>query len=81
MRDRSLVFPPWGNSSEITGPFTPGSELVADTPCDENSAPSTCPGPGYPANLLGRVNPYTGQVTPVDLGGSAVEPQGMMFVR
>ncbi|MGO9249224.1 MAG: hypothetical protein ACLP7W_11660 [Solirubrobacteraceae bacterium] len=24
-----------------------GSVFVADTPCDENSAPSTCPGPGY----------------------------------
>ena len=66
---------------KITGPFTPGSVFVADTPCDENGAPSTCPGPGFPANFLGRLDPYTGTITAVDLSGPAVEPQGMLFVR
>jgi hypothetical protein len=65
---------------EITGPFRPGSVFVADTPCDENSAPSPCPAPGFPANFLGELNPFTGQITPVDLNGPAVEPQGMLFL-
>ncbi|MGD0981981.1 MAG: hypothetical protein ABR946_10965 [Solirubrobacteraceae bacterium] len=81
---------PWGallvtdNSGDtidkITGPFEPGSVLVADTPCDENSAPATCPGPGYPANYLGELDPWTGQITAVNLSGPAVEPQGMLFL-
>jgi hypothetical protein len=81
---------PWGallvtdNSGDtitkITGPFEPGTVLVADTPCDENSAPATCPGPGYPANYLGELNPWTGQITAVNLSGPAVEPQGMLFL-
>jgi hypothetical protein len=66
--------------NEITGPFRRGSVFVADTPCDENSAPSTCPAPGFPANYLGELNPYTGQITEVDLSGPAVEPQGMLFL-
>jgi hypothetical protein len=81
---------PWGalyttdNSADtvnrITGPFWPGTVFVADTPCDEDSAPSTCPAPGYPPNYLGELNPWTGQITPVTLFGPAVEPQGMLFL-
>ncbi len=81
---------PWGalyvtdNSDDtinrIVGPFWPGSVFVADTPCDENSAPSTCPGPGFPPNFLGELNPWTGTITPVPLHGPAVQPQGMLFV-
>lgn len=65
---------------EITGPFRRGSVFVADTPCDESSAPSSCPAPGFPANFLGELNPFTGQISQVDLNGPAVEPQGMLFL-
>jgi hypothetical protein len=81
---------PWGalyvtdNSDDtvnrITGPFQLGSELVADTPCDESSAPSTCPAPGFPANFLGQLNPWTGAIAPVPVVGPAVQPQGMLFL-
>ncbi|HEY2201266.1 MAG TPA: hypothetical protein VGH56_05225, partial [Solirubrobacteraceae bacterium] len=60
---------------EITGPFTHGSAYVADTPCNENNPPNPCP-----ANSLGQLNPFTGQITQVDLNGPAVEPQGMLFL-
>ncbi len=66
--------------NEITGPFQPGAEYVADTPCDENSAPATCPAPGFPANFLGELNPFTGEITQVDLNGPTVEPQGMLYL-
>jgi hypothetical protein len=64
----------------ITGPFTRGSVFVADTPCDENDAPATCPRPNFPPNFLGRLNPDTGVITRVDLSGPAVQPQGMLFL-
>jgi hypothetical protein len=64
----------------ITGPFTRGSVYVADTPCDENDAPATCPRPNFPPNFLGRLNPNTGVITRVALSGPAVEPQGMLFL-
>jgi hypothetical protein len=64
----------------ITGPFTRGSVFVADTPCDENDAPATCPGPNYPPNFLGLLSPYTGGITRVDLSGPSVQPQGMLFL-
>jgi hypothetical protein len=66
--------------NEITGPFSRGEVFVADTPCDANDAPSTCPGPGFPANFLGQLNPETGVITPVDVQGPAFEPQGMLFL-
>jgi hypothetical protein len=66
--------------NEITGPFQPGEVFVADTPCDANDAPATCPGPGFPPNFLGQLNPDTGTITPVTLQGPAVEPQGMLFL-
>lgn len=65
----------------ITGPLRPGQVFVADTPCDENSAPATCPGPEFPPNLLGELNPFRGRITEVDVQGPAVEPQGMLFLR
>lgn len=67
--------------NEITGPFVRGEVFVADTPCDASDAPSTCPAPGFPPNFLGELNPFTGVITPVDLNGPAVAPQGMLFVR
>ena len=63
----------------ITGPFTPGTAYTAVTPCNANSAPSTCPGPGYPANSLGAINLTTGTVGNVTVIGP-VAPKGMIFV-
>jgi hypothetical protein len=66
----------------VTGRFPVGEPFVAVTPCDENSAPATCPAlPAYPPNYLGMVNPFTGVITAVPLTGPAVEPQGMLFLR
>jgi hypothetical protein len=64
----------------ITGPFRPGSVFAAVTPCDQNDAPSTCPGPGFPANYLGSLNPWTGLLSRVALSGPGFEPQGLIFV-
>jgi hypothetical protein len=65
----------------ITGRFQPGAEYVAVTPCDENSAPSTCPAPPqYPANYFGVVDPYTGTIVAVPVEGAAIAPQGMLFL-
>ena len=63
----------------ITGSFTPGTAYTAVTPCNANSAPSTCPGPGYPANSLGTINLKTGAVGKVALNG-LVTPKGLIFV-
>ena len=53
----------------ITGPFQRGQVFAAETPCDENTAPATCPGPGYPQNFLAEEDPGTGVLTPVALNG------------
>jgi hypothetical protein len=65
----------------VTGPF-PDGPVVAATPCGSNSAPSTCPAPPtFPANFLGSLNPWTGQVTPLSVRGAAFVPQGgLLFV-
>ncbi len=65
---------------KITGPFVRGQVFVADTPCDANGAPATCPGPGFPANYLGRLNPATGAITKVSVTGAVPAVQGMLFV-
>ncbi len=65
---------------KISGFWGTGTILAAVTPCDANGAPATCPGPGFPANYIGSLNPWTGQLTPVALSGPKVEPQGMIFV-
>jgi hypothetical protein len=64
----------------VTGPFRPGSVFAAVTPCDQNDAPSTCPGPGFPPNYLGSLNPWTGHLSAVPLTGPDFEPQGLAFV-
>jgi hypothetical protein len=69
-----------GTVDVIAGTFWPGTALVAVTPCDAGNAPATCPGPGFPANYLGQLNMYTGQITPVKLRGTSLHPQGMIFV-
>lgn len=63
----------------ITGSFTPGTAYTAVTPCNANSAPSTCPGPGYPENSLGMINLKTGAVGKVAVSGP-VMPKGLIFV-
>jgi hypothetical protein len=63
----------------ITGSFTPGTAYTAVTPCNANSAPSTCPGPGYPANSLGLINLKTGAISNVAVNGP-VAPKGLIFV-
>lgn len=59
----------------ITGDF-PQGPIVAATPCGANSAPATCPGPGYPANYLASLNPWTGTVTQLTVAGATFVPQG-----
>ena len=63
----------------ITGTFTPGTAYTAVAPCNANSAPSTCPGPGYSANYLGTINLKTGAVGKVAVTGP-VTPKGLVFV-
>jgi hypothetical protein len=66
---------------KITGPFVKGSEVVAVTPCNANKAPPTCPGPGWPQNYLGQVNPQTGAITQIALHGvTTTAPKGMLFL-
>jgi hypothetical protein len=66
---------------EVTGHF-PSTPVVAVTPCGANSAPATCPAPpAYPANYLGSLNPWTGQVTALTVRGVPLLPQGgLLFV-
>ena len=49
--------------NKITGPFKRGSVYVADTPCDANDAPASCPAPGFPPNYLGEIDPWTGTIS------------------
>ena len=68
-----------GTVNVVTGPFRPGLVLVAVTPCDADNAPATCPGPGFPANYLGVLNPWTGHISRLPVRGEALHPQGMLF--
>jgi hypothetical protein len=67
-----------GDVYAVTG-LTPGSVYADETPCDAANAPSTCPGPGFPANFLGTVNLKTGTLTKVALP-APVHPKGMVFI-
>ncbi|HEX6521642.1 MAG TPA: hypothetical protein VF070_16810 [Streptosporangiaceae bacterium] len=61
--------------------FWPGTAFVAVTPCNANSAPATCPAPPkFPANYLGLLNMYTGQIIPVELHGGTLHPVSLVFV-
>jgi hypothetical protein len=65
----------------INGPFVSGQPLAVATPCGANSAPATCPAPGFPANYLATLNPLTGLVTAVQTVGAAYTPQGgLLFI-
>jgi hypothetical protein len=68
-----------GTVDAITGSFTPGTAYTAVTPCNANSAPSTCPAPGYPDNSLGTINLKTGAVGKAAISGP-VTPKGLIFV-
>jgi hypothetical protein len=68
-----------GTVNVVTGPFRPGMVLVAVTPCDADNAPATCPAPGFPANYLGALNPWTGHISKLPVRGEALQPQGMLF--
>jgi hypothetical protein len=50
------------------------------TPCGSNSAPATCPAPGFPANYLASTSMKTGALTPVPLAGPVLRTGGMIFV-
>ncbi len=64
----------------LSGNFMPGMAIVAVTPCDSNSAPATCPAPGYAANSLGVLNMFTGNITPVTVSGlTSLDPTGLLF--
>jgi hypothetical protein len=67
----------------VLGRFSPGTPIVAVTPCGANSAPSSCPDPPtYPANYLGILSPWTGNIEPLALTGAAFTPQGgLLFVE
>jgi hypothetical protein len=64
----------------VSGKFTAGTMYSSVTPCDSNSAPATCPGPGFPANCLASTNMRTGALTPVPLTGPVLRTEGMIFV-
>lgn len=65
---------------EVTGWFRVGASYSSVTPCDENSAPATCPAPGYPPNYLASLNLTTGALTPVATTGAPLQPKGQIFV-
>jgi hypothetical protein len=64
----------------VSGTFTVGTMYSSVTPCDSNSAPATCPAPGYPANYLASTNMQTGTLTPVPLTGPVLRTEGMIFI-
>ena len=64
----------------ITGPFFAAARCSSPTRHATRATPrARVPGPGFPANFLGELDPWTGLITPVDLRGPAVEPQGGML--
>jgi hypothetical protein len=65
----------------VTGRFHVGTAYSSVTPCDENSAPATCPAPGYPPNYLATDNLTTGALTPVAVSGAPLQPKGQIFIN
>jgi hypothetical protein len=64
----------------VSGGFAVGTMYSSVTPCDQNDAPATCPGPGFPPNYLATDNLKTGALTPAALTGPVLHPKGMVFV-
>lgn len=51
--------------------------IVAVTPCGANVVPTTCSAtPPTPANYIGSLDPWTGAIASVPVGGAALVPQG-----
>lgn len=65
----------------VTGRFHDGTMLVAVTRCNANSAPTTCPAPGFPASYLGSENLSTGKISPVPVRGPILQPRGLIFIN
>ena len=63
----------------VSGALSVGTAYTAVTPCNANSAPATCPAPGFPANYLATLDLTSGTVSPVTVSGSALSPQGLLF--
>jgi hypothetical protein len=68
------------NVDVINGSFWPGTAFVAVTPCDADNTPATCPGPRFPANYIGHLDLFNGQIVKVSLRGARLHPQGLIFV-
>jgi hypothetical protein len=64
----------------VSGPLHVGTAYTAVTPCNANSAPATCPGPGFPANYLGTINLATGAIGKLALTGAPLQPKGLLYV-
>ncbi len=64
----------------VTGRFPVGVAITAVTPCNANSAPATCPAPGFPANYLGVINPWTGNISALPVTGPTFQPKGLIFI-
>jgi hypothetical protein len=64
----------------VFGPFKVGTMYTAVTPCNANSAPATCPAPGFPANYLGTISLKSGAISKVATGGATLNPKGMIYV-
>jgi len=64
----------------VSGTFAVGTMYSSVTPCGSNSAPATCPAPGFPANYLASTNMETGALTPVPLTGPVLRTEGMIFI-
>ena len=65
----------------VSGGFAVGTMYSAVTPCDQNNAPASCPGPGFPPNYLATDNLKTGSLTKVALTGPPLNPKGMIFIQ
>ena len=64
----------------VSDTFTVGTMYSSVTPCDSNSAPATCPAPGFPPNYLASTNMLTRGLTPVPLTGPVLRTEGVIFI-
>jgi hypothetical protein len=60
----------------VRGGFATGAAYTAVTPCNANSAPATCTTPNY----FGTINPKSGAVAAMRVGGVAFQPKGMIYL-
>jgi hypothetical protein len=64
----------------VTGDFPRNAIFVVTTPCGANSAPPTCPAPGFPPNYLGVLNLFTGHVSHARTTGLSLQPQSLLVL-